>query len=170
MCNTFKLLSKKWFQTLFSNCYLYKLLYKLSSESSLEAILTNYFQRNHFQRFFLHTNYISEKLLQHKIYQQLLENHFKQYLHTFIWEPIANYAYNSLSEESFQTVLTYFYLRANCKLCFQEFIREFNSFQTMLPIYSTFITKNDFETNIRKLITNNTFRSSLNSAISKTKG
>ena len=72
---------------------------------------------------------------------------------------ILNNTYKLLSEKSFQTLLTNYYQITNCKLCLQEFIREFNSFQRILPIYSTFITDNSLKTMIRKFTTNNALRS-----------
>ena len=71
-------------------------------------------------------------MIPNNTYKLLSENHFKQYLQTIV-------------RESFQTILTNYYQRTNCKLHLED-IREFNSFQRILLIYSTFIISNSSQT------------------------
>ena len=78
--------------------------------------------------------------------------------------------YKLLSEKSFQTILTNDYQRTSCKMCLQESIRGFNSFQRIFSIYSSFITDNFLKYMIRKFITDNTFKSCLKPATIKGKG
>ena len=50
------------------------------------------------------------------------------------------------------------YQRNYCPVCLQQFIREFNSFQTILLIYRQFITGNSANATNRKFIPDNEFR------------
>ena len=72
-------------------------------------------------------------MIPNNTYKLLSENHFRQYLQTIV-------------RESFQTILTNYYQRTNCKLHLEDIIREFNSFQRILLIYSTFIISNSSQT------------------------
>ena len=83
-----------------------------------------------------------------KSFQTVLTNYYrindsKQYLQTIIRESFQTILTNYC--QRIQTILTNYYQRTNCKLHLED-IREFNSFQRILLIYSTFIISNSSQT------------------------
>ena len=83
-----------------------------------------------------------------KSFQTVLTNYYrindsKQYLQTIIRESFQTILTNYC--QRIQTILTNYYQRTNCKLYLED-IREFNSFQRILLIYSTFIISNSSQT------------------------
>ena len=77
---------------------------------------------SHFLQY-TYVNAVTREIIQNKSWK-LLQEKSLQYLQT-------------ITRESFQTMLTNYYHRNHCKLCLQKFIKELNLFQAILPIYST---------------------------------
>ena len=83
------------------------------------------------------------EIIPNSSYKLLQDNDSKQYLQTIIRESFQTILTNYC--QRIQTILTNYYQRTNCKLHLED-IREFNSFQRILLIYSTFIISNSSQT------------------------